>query len=201
MRFANVFSWLWMLTGAALVAASGSAFMGTPFLGLFVALGWVLWGVQVWILELVPTRGEERSRADWIRAGLRSPLVVLAFWYGSQWLLPVSSRAWAHVELWKHEAWYAAEVELFAAGEIPDPDGGIGSPVLEPGQPLRVAFPWGTGITDNWRAIVHDPTGLVLAANRGQDADDEAYRAANLFGGTLCKAVHLSGDYYYCVFT
>lgn len=201
MRLANVFSWLWMLTGAALVACSGSALMGTPFLGLFLLVGWLLWGVQVWILELVPVRGEERSRGDWVRAGLRSPLVVLAVWFGSSWLIPLSSRAFAHVELWKHEARYEVEIERFAAGEVPDPDEGIGRPVIDPGQPLRVAFPWGTGITDNWRAIVYDPTGLVLAANRREDADEDAYTASNLFGGTLFKAVHLKGDYYYCVFT
>lgn len=78
--------------------------------------------------------------------------------------------------------------------------------IVDPGPPVRVAVSWG-GILDNWRGLVHDPTGEAMKAkrldletwsNRG-DPDDAS--VAGLFGGTLVRARHLEGDWYLCWFT
>jgi hypothetical protein len=38
--------------------------------------------------------------------------------------------------------------------------------VVDPGPPVRVAFPWPGGIIDNWCGAIFDPTGHVMQANR-----------------------------------
>lgn len=197
---------LWLGAGLLLLVASGSAYGFMPFMGLFVLVGWLAWGAQVWILGLAfafqeSERGRER-RILVLRRLLQPPLVVLVLWALSGSAVRWSSTLWAHVELWRHRPEYLALVEGLAGGGAR-----VESDLrmqVDDGEPLRVAFPWGTGLVDNWRAIVHDPTGVVLRAEDAweADADDPEVRLArDLFGGHLVRCVHLSGPFYYCVFT
>ncbi|MEZ5300845.1 MAG: hypothetical protein R3F11_09365 [Verrucomicrobiales bacterium] len=75
---------------------------------------------------------------------------------------------------------------------------------VDAGPPVRVAFSSG-GLLDNWHGIVHDPSGAVLDANLPpgvwETVDPAAREARAFFGGTLVRARHLWGDWYYCQFT
>lgn len=193
---------LWAIAGILLLLGSGSAPAMAPFLPLFVILGWLGWGAQAWIIRLFLGGAERRSGRTRLRDALAPPLFVLVLWAVSVPVLRWSSTAWAHLELWRHEPVYLELVARLAAGE--SPEGMDPRPRVDQGEPLRVAFPWGTGLLDNWRAIVHDPTGLVRRAEDawGAGADDaEARRARDLFGGHVVRCVHLSGAFYFCVFT
>ncbi len=57
---------------------------------------------------------------------------------------------------------------------------------------IRVAFPDGTGIIDNWCALVWDPSGLIGTVNK---------ESKGLFGGDLIGARHKSGPWYVACFT
>lgn len=188
---------LWAAAGLALLLGSGSAAGSSMFLPFFAVVSWLAWGVQVWALRLLRVRGGEGGPARSLaRDLLGPPLFVLALWLVSGVAGRASATGWAHVELWRHRPEYLALVARLADGATA-PESKL-RPRVDDGEPLRVAFPWGTGLVDNWRAIVHDPTGLVLRA--GTD-DPDAARARDLFGGHLVHCVHLSGPFYFCVFT
>lgn len=77
---------------------------------------------------------------------------------------------------------------------------------LDPGPPLRVAFILPGGFLDNYSAIVYDPTGAVLQANRVRTdpagwTDPRLAPVRGLFGGTLFFAIPLGGSWYRCGFT
>ena len=169
----------------------------SPFMPLFVVVAWLAWGLQVWAMLLMSLRNE-RSTPWRLTAVLGPPAVALGLW----WLLIPAQRAsstfWAHLELRGNRTEYQAIIDRVAQGEAAPAE-----VELDEGPPHRVAFPWGVGLVDNWRAIVHDPTGLVLEANGsgGAPHDSVAGRARRLFGGDLFRVVHLSGPYYLCWFT
>jgi hypothetical protein len=63
---------------------------------------------------------------------------------------------------------------------------------------LRLAFPYWGGITDNWKATVHDPTHEIAQAD-GWDKTPENIR--ELFGGDMYYCWHLFSTFYTCTFT
>lgn len=78
--------------------------------------------------------------------------------------------------------------------------------LIEPGPPVRVAFLWQAGVTDNWVGLVYDPTGVVMRANQfhrnGSNWSDPALEPVKrLFGGDLVRASHLKDHWYLCAFT
>jgi hypothetical protein len=78
--------------------------------------------------------------------------------------------------------------------------------IVEPGPPLRVAFPRPGGILDNWCGIVYDPSGEVLKARQFKSDysnwdDPSLQHVKQLFGGDLKYSVHLRGHFYRCWFT
>lgn len=77
---------------------------------------------------------------------------------------------------------------------------------IEPGPPVRVAFMWQAGVTDNWVGLVYDPTGFVMTANQFKRdwsnwKDPALEPVKRLFGGDIVKARHLKDNWYLCVFT
>ena len=77
---------------------------------------------------------------------------------------------------------------------------------IAPGPPVRVAFMWQAGVTDNWVGLVYDPTGIVMKANQfkrdwsnWKDPDLEPVKT--LFGGDLFRTRHLKDNWYLCFFT
>ena len=57
---------------------------------------------------------------------------------------------------------------------------------------IRVAFPDGTGITDNWCGLVWDPSGLIGTVTE---------ESKKLFGGDLTGSRHKTGPWYVVCFT
>jgi len=77
---------------------------------------------------------------------------------------------------------------------------------IEPGPPVRVAFVWQAGVTDNWVGLVYDPTDLVMRANEFKAdwsnwKDPALAPVKRLFGGDLLRARRLQDHWYLCVFT
>jgi hypothetical protein len=76
---------------------------------------------------------------------------------------------------------------------------------VSPGPPLRVAFVQPGRITDNFFAVVYDPTGYVMMGKRrtGEEVWGDQYflHAGSLFGEPISKAEHLGGPWYWCRFT
>jgi hypothetical protein len=74
---------------------------------------------------------------------------------------------------------------------------------VDPGPPVRVAFPWPGGIVDNWCGIVHDPTGDVMKVNAFTGWSDEwrASPVTKLFGGDMFACKVVDRPYYMCCFT
>ncbi len=74
------------------------------------------------------------------------------------------------------------------------------------GPPVRIAFYWMRGVTDNWAGLVHDPTRMLKDFDDRPDRSrEDDSRTADVvrdwFGGTLYRARHMSGDWYLCWFT
>jgi hypothetical protein len=77
---------------------------------------------------------------------------------------------------------------------------------VENGSPLRVVFRQPGGILDNWQGVVYDPSGSVLRAREFKPDwsnwdDPSLAQIRSLFGGDLCKCVHVKGHFYRCWFT
>ena len=77
---------------------------------------------------------------------------------------------------------------------------------IDLGPPVRVAFTWQAGVTDNWVGLVYDPTGIVMNANqfkRDQSNWNEPSLAhvKHLFGGDIFQTRHLKDNWYLCFFT
>lgn len=120
------------------------------------------------------------------------PVAVMLLLWGT----PLGLRIGVASTLWRAESGYREVIEAIRDDPVAQPPDGGPPAVVEPGPPLRVAFPWG-GLGDNWSAVVYDPGGSVLAANGPHGAPE--IRA--LFGGTLIHAKHVWGPWYFCVFT
>jgi hypothetical protein len=77
---------------------------------------------------------------------------------------------------------------------------------IEPGPPVRVAFMWQAGVTDNWVGLVYDPTGIVMKANEFKRdwsnwKDPALEPVKRLFGGDIVQTRHFKDHWYLCVFT
>ncbi|MBW3625153.1 MAG: hypothetical protein KY468_17285 [Armatimonadetes bacterium] len=78
--------------------------------------------------------------------------------------------------------------------------------MINPGPPLRVAFVQPGGFSDNYWAIVYDPTGMVMKAEATWEAqhfsnDPNLPSTLGLFEEPMIGAVHLKGPWYLCRFT
>jgi hypothetical protein len=77
---------------------------------------------------------------------------------------------------------------------------------VEPGQPVRLAFPWPGGIIDNWCGAVYDPSKVVLQANKftgdwDKWHDQVPIEVIRLFGGDMMYCAELEAPFYRCCFT
>jgi hypothetical protein len=75
--------------------------------------------------------------------------------------------------------------------------------VVDSGPPLRLAWRLPGGITDNWEAVVYDPTGAVASARGITSAGSftAAGDIVNIFGGALVECQPVARPYYRCWFT
>jgi len=186
---------LWLLAVAAYFAFYYDEIFG--FLTFLVGGFLILAGGVVAVLA-VGRAIRERSVIGFATAALIFAIGALG------WLTPKGKDLGARFKFMREKSEYVSIVaQMTNGGEA----SGLGHRVtIDEGPPLRVAFSWG-GIIDNWRGVVHDPTGEVLKANildlkSWSNRDDPNYASvAGLFGGTLIRAQHLEGDWYLCWFT
>jgi hypothetical protein len=78
--------------------------------------------------------------------------------------------------------------------------------VVDAGPPVRLAFPWPGGVTDNWCGAIFDPTKVVLQANRfngdwSQWHNQVSVEVIRLFGGDMLYCRELDAPFYHCCFT
>jgi len=77
---------------------------------------------------------------------------------------------------------------------------------IDLGPPIRVAFYWYRGVTDNWIGLVYDPTGAVMNANNFKPdwpnwQDTDLLPIKKLFGGDMMGAKKMANSWYLCWFT
>ncbi|WP_156459697.1 hypothetical protein [Brevundimonas sp. Root1279] len=130
-----------------------------------------------------------------VGAGAALVLAPLPQWGG--WL-------WFRISFESHKAAYAKVVE--EAPGLPRQGTAHGVRYLvEPGPPVRVAFPQPVGVADNWSAVIHDPSDAVLTA-RGWGAGGAGEYTARpyvqeLWGGDLLTCTRITGHWHRCWFT
>ncbi|MCP4710968.1 MAG: hypothetical protein GY869_20280 [Planctomycetes bacterium] len=139
-----------------------------------------------------------RKQRRWLNAVVIFLMVLLAY---IGWETSVGWKAGAYFKLWRCEAEYDKWVARVFEGDRNDYTNSESRHEIDEGPPVRVAFPWISGWTDNWIGVVYDPTGLVLQVNE-LDRDDPVSRdVRGLFRGELYYAWYMWGDWYYCAFT
>lgn len=73
--------------------------------------------------------------------------------------------------------------------------------IVDKGPPKRVAFPLFGGFADNWRAVVHDPTGVVRNARFRNPGEPGPDNLEMMFGGQMVGCRLMIEDFYACDFT
>lgn len=100
----------------------------------------------------------------------------------------------------RKERYEALLREAMRTGHIPRGEGQI-----DEGPPIRYAFYWQRGVTDNWAGVVYDPTGVVERVNEIPSMNELHARkwsdAVRLFGGDMFRCQHIQGAWYICWFT
>lgn len=198
------------LTTTSIVwAAAGAAlpFLAWAYDGPFVPLEmlarwlWTACGLAIAIAATVVARARDRRRA-----AVTTAVLVLAVMACSPLLWPSARelgwRSYVRATLALNRGRYEAIIALSAKeGEEATrgrrQHGGVRY-VVDAGPPVRVAFPIGEGILDNWTAIVFDPSG-DLRELEGFPTPNAPSRT--LFGGLIVHVRDLGGGYFYCVFT
>jgi hypothetical protein len=72
--------------------------------------------------------------------------------------------------------------------------------IVDRDTPLRVAVRW-NGLTDNWRGVCYDPSGLIAKArqcSRDHRCTPEELAATSLFRGTMVHASPIKDGWYFC---
>ncbi|WP_165249123.1 hypothetical protein [Paludisphaera soli] len=201
-------------TGVWSIGGATSAFFAFAYSEPFLPLDWVARGL--WTLAGVVLLGWCLWH-NWTPEGRRSAVAAGGFVVLVLIVSPIlwphlaASGNWAQVRL--DFARNRSNYERIVAQLMkrPDPTSGRSkidgvSYEVEPGPPLRIAFPLPGGILDNWTAIAYDPSEEVLRMgpvgrkpSRWDDPDLEEVRL--WFGGELRRAWRLGGGFFYCIFT
>jgi hypothetical protein len=167
---------------------------------LYILLGVLLLAASLWRLR------RNRSRQGVLTA-LAVPVLAVILWFA----IPPTASAGDDIQFARRfsrlESRYLAiingptsEAQAVERGT----SGGVDF-VLDFGPPLRVAFPQRGGITDNWEAVVHDPSGRVREAVGWKNGVAGEFTASpevrSLFGGDLLACRHVVEHFYRCWFT
>ena len=177
----------------------------SPFVALFVfgaygAVGLGLFAAQVGRLLLT------RGKSGWLGL-LLVPAVGCFVWGLGSWWTVLGDRVVQETRFQLLRPVYERVLEAVAAGRIQVTQGRYWFVRFEvdPGPPVRVAFPYVGGIIDNWQGTVYDPTDALASAHgwrptTGYGAQGKAEIEA-LFGGDLVKCRPLADHFYRCSFT
>jgi hypothetical protein len=211
----------WAGSGALLLFFLGpllyglTAFLVAPVVFAHALFGTVLLGVAA--VRAWRSRGTRLTAAE-----RRESRVALLTLLGFVAFVAIAGVQFSHVgdELVFHASFvcsrshYEAVVAAAERGELPAPDparGGYGTHggtvyVLDPGPPVRLAFPRPGGIIDNWEGVVYDPTDAVRAARgwtfaRGRQEFTAPPGVRELFGGDIVACERVTEHFYRCWFT
>jgi hypothetical protein len=165
---------------------------------LVLQLGWLAWAVGLAVLAGVWMTSLPRVAGLCLLAVLG--IGAFCFWGGRDWGERVR---FAMVRSLYEQRLHAV---LKEAQEGTAYRGKSRAYEVDTGPPVRVAFMWQGGVTDNWVGLVYDPTGLVMRANEFKRdwsswGDPALESVRRLFGGDLCHTRHLSDHWYLCTFT
>lgn len=146
------------------------------------------------VMAALAFSGEGKAVGVLIVAALVLVLLPLPSWGG---------RVWFFISFYQHRQAYDAVVA--EADGLPRDGARHGvSYRIEPGPPIRVAFPQPVGIADNWGAVIHDPSdGVATAKGWGETNGDYTIRPdlQELWGGDIVSCSRITGHYYRCWFT
>jgi hypothetical protein len=146
------------------------------------------------IMAALALSGEGKAVGVLIVAALVLVLLPLPSWGG---------RLWFFISFNQHRQAYDAVVA--EADGLPRDGNRHGVAYrIEPGPPIRVAFPQPVGIADNWGAVIHDPSdGVATAKGWGETNGDYTIRPdlQELWGGDIVSCSRITGHYYRCWFT
>ncbi|MBB4083107.1 hypothetical protein [Brevundimonas lenta] len=184
---------LWVLGAAALLLGTDWLIEALFIVGSLLQLLWALAGLIVLIVLLL-NRG-------WLPAlALIVAAVGLVFSPLPQW----GGWLWFRISFERNRPIYeqvvARAATLPAEGELD----GAGYRI-EPGPPVRIAFPQPVGVADNWGAVIHDPSDAVLTARGWGPAGGPDYTVRpdlqELWGGDLLSCTRITGHWHRCWFT
>ena len=184
----------WLVSGAALAVTLGRQ----PLVGALVAVAWIVLGTALlaallWNARAVPSRRLRVVQSVLVLAGafLFDPLTRFADRLEPRLQLIRARESYDHI---------AAHAESLGEARGEHELAGIRY-VVEPGPPLRIAFPLSGGLLDNWCALVFDPSEDVMSVNHLGVARSEHPSLVALFGGDLVACEELDRPYYHCCFT
>ena len=182
----------WLLLALVLILVG-------PLLGVawFVILGFA--GIEAWPLRNAPLRAASLVLA---------PCIALGLAFGSfQPVVRLTFDGLTRMAFLRNRASYDRIVQLAARNPFPSREPGESQVhrgvefIVDPGPPVRLAFPTGVGFLDNWSATVYDPSAAVGAARGYTATGFSAPRAVHqLFGGDIVWCRRLGGPYYHCGF-
>jgi hypothetical protein len=189
---------IWAALGIAVALTSRVLFEAIWVLGWIPALVWALAGLvllalQAWSGRRAGSRGGALRRSGVILLGL-------LLFYPLSW---VGDRVTERIRFARQRGAYDRIVAKAQGGAVTRGELDGVSYEVDPGPPVRLAFPWPGGIVDNWCGVVHDPSGDVMKVNTFGAWSDEWRRSpvTQLFGGDMFACKVMDGPYYMCCFT
>jgi hypothetical protein len=201
----------WVLIGVLLYGAEPFLALHPLFLffGFFLFLAMLAHTILgLVVLVVLVLRHHRQWRVAWPL--MLAPVAVFAAFPG---LNAAAGWAVSYGQFQIRRADYEAVIARVERGERPftsvrgriyPQSGGLDYRVEE-GTPLRVAFPTGGGLADNWAGVVYDPTGLARTARGWRDGKAGQYTVApearEWFGGDIVSCRHIVDHYYNCSFT
>lgn len=188
---------LWLVAGLLLATFSPDLAEALWLGALFVQLAFIATGVVILVASFIALL-KSRARAAAVPVLVSLLSLVLYFTFAAS----IGERLrFAMVRA--HYEQRVAEILAASSGISPVQ---IQDGEIDPGPPLRIAFYWERGVTDNWVGLVYDPTGEVMQANKFRPDwsnwnDQSLAKVKRLFGGDLLRARRLTDNWYLCRFT
>ena len=192
---------LWVISG--LLISLGAQLLYEAY-GLLagVAVGaWVVIGLLFLLIRLWEARRAATRRTAFASAG-QIVFVGLLVAAVSPFLAQVGARVTESLRFTRLQPIYEKVVAEVEKTSLPRGRHQRGDLVylVEPGPPLRLAFPWPGATATSWCGAIHDPSrGVTRIGSGAEGADIDALRA--LFGGVLTDCTELGENYYLCCFT
>lgn len=195
---------LWGAVGLLIAFATQILFENFWIQAAFAPLAWAVAGAVMIVLRLWGLRRAETRRAALASAGAVVFVAVVVVGL-SPFAAQLGAQMVENYRFGQHRAVYESIVaEVAAKQEEAGHHTRDGVPYLvDPGPPLRIAFPWPGGGVVGWCGAVYDPSGEVMRANDllPDHSNWDEPRLAEiraLFGGNLTDCHPLADEYYVC---